>query len=91
MIEDEEMERGSVSWAVYCRFARAMTLVNVLGIFLVYPLQASIIACSNYWLAKWSQQGLEQGNVSVAGCPVVLAFQSPRSPGPVCSQPPNPI
>ena len=65
LISREEIERGSVSLKVYFFYAKAIGLPMALVILLLYPLQAGIIAGSNYWLSEWSNAGLAQGNVSL--------------------------
>ncbi|XP_033637853.1 ATP-binding cassette sub-family C member 9-like [Asterias rubens] len=64
LISREEIERGSVSLKVYFFYAKAIGLPMALAILLLYPLQAGIIAGSNYWLSEWSNAGLTQGNAT---------------------------
>ncbi|XP_077980908.1 ATP-binding cassette sub-family C member 8-like [Glandiceps talaboti] len=57
LIEEEERERGSVSWRVYLAYARAIKLPWVVFILIMFVVQGTIHILNNFWLSEWSESG----------------------------------
>ncbi|XP_070559521.1 ATP-binding cassette sub-family C member 9-like isoform X2 [Ptychodera flava] len=62
LIEEEERERGSVSWRVYLAYAKAIKYYRVILILLLSTAQAAALILSNFWLSAWSELGVDTAN-----------------------------
>ncbi|XP_038067188.1 ATP-binding cassette sub-family C member 9-like [Patiria miniata] len=58
LIEEEEVERGSVSYKVYAYYCRAMTWTMSISFLLGYVANAGFTVGTNFWLAEWSTAGM---------------------------------
>ncbi|XP_070536031.1 ATP-binding cassette sub-family C member 9-like [Ptychodera flava] len=59
LIRAEERERGSVSWKIYYTYAKAIKGPIVLLIFVLFLAQGTAHILNNFWLADWSEAGIE--------------------------------
>ncbi|XP_070558012.1 ATP-binding cassette sub-family C member 9-like [Ptychodera flava] len=65
IIEEEERERGSVSWRIYMSYVKAAK-VPLFGIgLLLIILRVTAQTFTNFWLSRWSESGANfSGNIS---------------------------
>ena len=58
LIEEEDMERGSVSYKVYLFYAKSMgyLVLGTLALFVIFDMFFSI--STTFWVAEWSETGL---------------------------------
>ncbi|XP_006820965.2 ATP-binding cassette sub-family C member 9-like [Saccoglossus kowalevskii] len=64
LIEEEERERGSVSWKIYLAYAKAIKLPIVFTIITLWASQTTALTLTNFWLSAWSESG---ANVTING------------------------
>ncbi|XP_077869071.1 ATP-binding cassette sub-family C member 8-like [Saccoglossus kowalevskii] len=64
LIAQEERQNGSVSWHVYLAYAKAVTYPAVCLILILFAVQGIVLIISNFWLANWSETGVNKANVT---------------------------
>nr|XP_006822844.1 PREDICTED: ATP-binding cassette sub-family C member 9-like [Saccoglossus kowalevskii] len=65
LIVKEERETGSVSWAIYLAYAKAIRYPLVLLTLFAYIAQATALILNNFWLAEWSEAGKDSNNKTI--------------------------
>ena len=65
LIEEEEMERGSVSYKAYAFYCRAMTWIMSVSFIAGYVANAGFTVGTNFWLSMWSEAGISTDNVRI--------------------------
>ena len=63
LIEQEEMEKGSVSYKVYLFYFHAMTWFMSISSIFGYIAHGAFTAGTNFWLSSWSEAGISADNV----------------------------
>ncbi|XP_078001214.1 ATP-binding cassette sub-family C member 9-like [Glandiceps talaboti] len=59
LIQEEERERGSVSWLVYLAYGKAMRISMVFLTLLLYSGRAAVKMWTDFWLSDWSEANTE--------------------------------
>ncbi|XP_033647299.1 ATP-binding cassette sub-family C member 9-like [Asterias rubens] len=62
LIEQEEMEKGSVSYKVYLFYFHAMTWFMSISSIFGYIAHGAFTAGTNFWLSSWSEAGISADN-----------------------------
>ena len=63
MIEKEELQRGSVSRKVYTYYLKSMGVPLVALVLLTYVYLTGFGIYKNFWLAKWSNAGVNASSI----------------------------
>ena len=77
LTDEEEMERGSVSYQVYMFFARNMSWSVAAAIVASFVLQIILQIGATFWISIWSEAGL-QNEVRILK-PFIFVFNSVKN------------
>ena len=58
LIDEENIEKGSVKWSVYYQYLKAVSWSSLVILFLIL-MQVTDVA-SSFWLANWSQDKVNE-------------------------------
>ena len=65
LIEEEEMERGSVSYQVYFFYLQNIGYLALVFCIIFCLAQLALQTVSGFWLANWSEAGLNSTELEV--------------------------
>ncbi|XP_022105344.1 ATP-binding cassette sub-family C member 9-like [Acanthaster planci] len=81
LIEEEEMEQGSVSYKVYAFYFRAMTWTMSIGFLAGCVGNAGFTVGTNFWLSEWSTAGITTDNSTIKPLSYYIAGYAGLSAG----------